>query len=196
MISDDLHRLATLHIAPKAPLIIEQTTTLDHVFWSLRFGSRRTVYATTKPTPMASGSIGERSRGSKKVVKNCEMYQNAASSRRCGMLWQVKNIHKSSLAADVLNCFYIYISLYIIIYIYNYIYMFLMFHSKQLEGSRAIQEVDACHQHRLPRQVPLESTWSPPLSLALWAIPLRKSPTDSESHYMILLYNLTIRITL
>jgi hypothetical protein len=48
-------------------------------------------------------------------------YQNAASSHRCGMLWQVKTIHKSSLAADVLNCFYIYISLYNYIYIIIYI---------------------------------------------------------------------------
>jgi hypothetical protein len=50
-------------------------------------------------------------------------YQNAASSHRCGMLWQVKNIHKSSLAADVLNCFYIYIYLFIYISLYNYIYI-------------------------------------------------------------------------
>lgn len=120
VISDDLHRLATLHIAPKAPLIIEQTTTLDHVFWSLRFSwiaQNGVCYHETN-----TNGIWIYWRAFKRVKEGCEelrkvQYQNAASSHRCGMLWQVKNIHKSSLAADVLNCFYIYISLYIIIYI-------------------------------------------------------------------------------
>ena len=178
----------TLHIAPKAPLIIEQTTTLDHVFWSLRFSwiANGVCYHET-----TNDCIWIYWRAFKRVKEGCEELRKVSKCSKFPSLWNALTSQKYSQVISGSWCFelFLYIYIFISLYIYNYIRMFLMFHSKQLEGSRAIQEVDACHQHRLPRQVPLESTWSPPLSLALWAIPLRKSPKDSESHYMILLYN-------